>query len=362
MRDRIKKIYDHLEEDVDVIVLQNAADPFLDKSFFYVTGLSTGLFEGSIAVMKSDYSLEVMTSPLEEESARKGDFALTVFKSRDNRNKHITTRLKNIKKIGINSIELTYKNLLGMKKLCPKSKFIDVSEAIIKARVVKDGTEIDLLKKACNIASEVAEEIIDSIHEGIKEYEVAAELCYLMQKKGAVGPAFDTIAAFGKNSAEPHYTAGDARLKRGDFVLLDFGAKYMRYNSDITRTFTMGKASNRQREIYEVVLKAHTKALDEIREGANGKAVHNAAKDCIDKTKYKGKFTHGVGHSIGLATHDGCGLNPVIDITLKEGMVFTVEPGIYLPGFGGVRIEDDIIVKKDGYEFLTHATRDFIEI
>lgn len=362
MKNRIKKIHDNLKDDVDVIVIQNAADPFLDKSFFYVTGLSTGLFEGSIAIINPDYSLEVLTSPLEEESAKKGDFVLTICESRDERRKMLASRLKNVKKIGINSIELTYKNLLGLKELRPKSEFIDVSEAIKKARVVKDEKEITLLKKACNIVSEVAEEIIDFIHEGIKEYEIAAELCYLMQKKGAIGPAFDTVAAFGKNSAEPHYTASNETLKKSDFILLDFGAKYMRYNSDITRTFIMGKASEKQKEMYEVVLEAQEKALDEIRKGANGKDVHNAAKDCIDKTKYKGKFTHGLGHSIGLATHDGGGLNPVIDIILKEGMVFTVEPGIYLPGFGGVRIEDDVLVTKDGYELLTHATKEFIEI
>ncbi|MFO7992509.1 MAG: M24 family metallopeptidase, partial [Thermoplasmata archaeon] len=147
--------------------------------------------------------------------------------------------------------------------------------------------------------------------------------------------------------------------EKGDFVLMDFGALYDRYRSDITRTYVLGEASEKQKKIYDVVAEAQQRALDLIEPGVKGEDVHNAAAEYIDGTEFKGKFTHGLGHSIGLATHDGSGLSPSVDITLEPGMVYTVEPGVYLPGFGGVRIEDDIVVTEDGCEILTSANRDF---
>jgi len=219
------------------------------------------------------------------------------------------------------------------------------------------------MKKACSIASDVAGEMTGFIREGMIEYEVAAEMCYRMQKKGAVGPAFDTIVAFGRNSAEPHYHAGDAVLMKGEFVLLDFGALYRRYRSDITRTYFCGSLSEKHREMYETVAKAQSLGMEAIQVGEPASAPHNVVAEYIDSTKFKGLFTHGLGHGLGLATHDGGGLNPrAEDVIMEEGMVFTVEPGIYEPGFGGVRIEDDIVVRKGGPEILTSASRDIFEV
>ena len=179
------------------------------------------------------------------------------------------------------------------------------------------------MKKACQIASDVADNILSVAEIGMKEYEIAAELSYMMQKRGAAGPSFETIAAFGKNSAEPHYSAGDVVLKKGDFMLLDFGALYRKYCSDITRTYFCGQASKKQREMYEIVLEAQTRALDAIKVGEPCSKPHIVAAEYIDSTEYKGLFTHGLGHGLGLAVHDGGGLNRarIFAKALEKGLV-----------------------------------------
>jgi Xaa-Pro dipeptidase len=332
-------------------------------TFFYVTRLETGRYEGSIAFLFPDGKLSVLTSLLEAESASKGSFELHVFRTYNEFIEIVEKILAGAKLIGINPDELTLKSHEFIKEHAAKgAEFLNVSKAIKATRLVKDEAEINTMKKACRIASEVADRIPSMAKIGMKEFEVAAELSYMMQKLGAAGPSFETIAAFGKNSAEPHYSAGDVVLKEGDFMLLDFGALYRKYCSDITRTYFCGKASPKQRDMYETVLEAQRRALEVIRVGEPCSKPHIVAAEYIDSTEYKGLFTHGLGHGLGLAVHDGGGLNPrAADTLMEEGMVFTVEPGIYEPGYGGVRIEDDIVVRKDGPELLTNARKTLIE-
>ncbi len=364
MNTRVNRLFEKAEaHDLDSIVLANATEPMLDMTFFYVTRLGAGgLFEGSFAICNPPDKVEVITSILEEESAKHGDFPVHAFKVREERKEMLADSLKDAKRIGVNARELTYAHLLYLKEIRPDAEFIDISKAVAAARLVKDGEEIEATRVACRIASEAIVEVRDFIKPGVKETEVAAELCYIMQKKGAAGPSFDTIVAFQENAAEPHYRAGERKLADGEFVLIDFGALYNRYVSDITRTMFMGKASEKQKKIYQTVLDAQQKALDVIKAGIKGADAHNAAAGHIDSTEFKGMMTHGLGHSIGLNVHDGSGLSPAVDVTLEEGMIFTVEPGIYIPGYGGVRIEDDIAVTKDGYDMLTTAPKDLVEL
>lgn len=358
MKSRIKKIFEHLEEEVDAIVIYNSVKPHLDKTFFYVTGLTEGVFENCGLIFYPDLSSEMMVSKLEADSAKKAeDIPTEVMEDRDDLKEWLTENLEGLDKIGINGSELTYKGFDKIKD-STEADILDVSDAIMQARNRKDENEIEILERAGDIASEVAEEITTHIQEGMREYEVAAEISYLMKKKGATGDAFEVIAGSGPNSAEPHYTAGERKLQKGDFLVLDFGALYKRYRSDITRTYIIGEASDKQKRIYETVLEAQQAALNKIEPGIKGEEVHNAAKEVIDGTEFEGKFIHGLGHSIGLSTHDGSGLSPNVDVTLEPGMVFTVEPGIYISGYGGVRIEDDIVVTEDGYEMLTNAEKE----
>ena len=185
---RIKKILgEHI--DLDAIVFLNGTEPCVDMGYFYVTELIEGLFEGSMAIVHSDGTREVITSLLEAESAKKGDFEVSVFKSRAEKKEIFTEKLAKFSMIGIHSEGLLHKNFLDLKGWAPKAELIDISKSLAKARMIKDEKEIKTIKKACTIASEVAEKVCEFIKEGVVEYEVAAELSYMMQKKGAVGPS-----------------------------------------------------------------------------------------------------------------------------------------------------------------------------
>lgn len=264
------------------------------------------------------------------------------------------------RRIGINADELTYAGFQKLKRCAPNAIFVDISQQIMNARVIKDTEEIKCLQKACAIASEVARELPSRIKNGMREFELAAEMAYMLQKNGADKSNF-TIVQFGPNSAEPHYMGGDSVLRKGDFILLDFGCLYRKYNSDITRTFVMGRASKRQKNIHRAVADAQQVAFDRIKAGSDAKDVHSAVGSSISKAGYKGLFTHSTGHSLGLATHDGMRLFDY-SLELEENMVFTVEPGIYIPGFGGVRIEDDVVVTRGKPKILTDAPRELIEL
>jgi len=362
MKARVKAIYRHLKQPVDAIVLSNSTDPHIDMSFFYATGLTDGLFEGCTAWLFPDGRCEIVTSALEGDAAKKSGLPLHVFRNRDERLSAMKGLARGIRRIGINASELTQKAYAELKKLAPKARFVDVSDAVMRARLVKDESEVELIRTACGIASRSFEQILPFIAPGRTESEVAAELVYTMQKNGATGPAFRTIVGAGPNSAEPHYTAGPREIRRGDLIVIDFGALYKMYHSDVTRTVVVGGATAEQREMYETVRRAQDAAMEKLRPGVKGKSVDAAARRLIDATKYKGRFIHGLGHSLGLATHDGGGLNSVSDIVLKPGMVFTNEPGVYVSGFGGVRIEDDVLVTKGEPEVLSTASRDLVTV
>jgi len=360
---RIRKIFDNIKQKPDIIIVKNSSEPFIDKNFFYLTGLDQGLFEGSTVICHQDGKIDLIVSELESEIARKIKANILVYKNKKEYNKYLLDSLKDIKEVGLNYSGILQRDFLFFKKKFPKTKLIDVADSFAKTRAVKDDAEIKKIKKATKITDEVIKEIPGMLHEGLHEYELAAEINYLMQKKGADGPAFDTISSFGRNTAMPHYTHGSTRLKKGDFVLCDFGACYKRYNSDITRTFVFGKASEKQKRIHKTVLDAQKVGLKMIKPGVKGETVHKKVDDFINKTEFKGCFIHSTGHSLGIAVHDDyIGFKPGSEKILQENMVLTVEPGIYISGYGGVRIEDDIIVTKNGFEFLTRSPRDLIEV
>ncbi len=362
MKPRVKAIYRNLKSRPDVIVLSNSTDPHVDQSFFYATGLTDGLFEGCTAWLRPDGGCEVVVSSLEEEAARKGGAPLHVYHNRNERRKAMRELADGARRVGINSSELTHHAFEELRKLMPRARFVDVSEAITKARLLKDATEVELLRKACAIASRSFEKILPFLRPGRVESEVAAELVYTMQRHGASGESFRTIVGSGPNSAEPHYTAGPRKLRKGDLVVIDFGALYHLYHSDVTRTVVVGRPSAEQKRMHSVVRRAQAAAMSRMRAGVKGASVDGAARKLIDATEFKGRFIHGLGHSIGLATHDGAGLNAVSDVVLRPGMVFTNEPGVYLSGIGGVRIEDDVLITRAGPKVLSTAPRELLSV
>lgn len=362
MKKRVRRIFDTLKSPPDVILIKNAVSPFIDLNFFYVTGLEKGIFEGCLAALYPDNNIELIVSNLEEESAKKANANIYVYKNSRDWDQLIKTKFSSMKKIGLNYFGLCYRDFSKFQKYFPKSKFIDVSENLRDTRIIKDEIELKHLRKACSIADTAMGKIPDILHEGMYEYEIAAEIDYIMQKLGAEKPAFETISSFSANTAEPHYSHGSTRLKKGDFALFDIGASVKNYNSDMTRTMVCGKANKKQKEMYSIVLDAQKKAFEMIKPNVKASDVHNRVNSYIDKTKFRGCFIHSTGHSLGLSVHDGGRFSQDSKIITKENMVFTIEPGIYVPGFGGVRIEDDILITENGFELLTNTSRKFFEI
>lgn len=358
MTTREKRIFSSVKEEVDAIVLMNAVEPNLDSSFFYATGIPNGLFEGCLAIVEPR-RVEVLTSELEALSASEAGVKTSVFENGDDRRKLMKRRLSKYKKIGVNSQELTHSNFRLLKKVCAGSKLIDVSEGLYEARMIKQPDELTRIKKACLIGSRVCEAIPDMVREGMTETEASAELSYMMMRLGATGPAFESVVAFGAKSAEPHYSPSSRRrLRAGNLALFDFGAKHQRYVSDITRTFACESASKKQKEMHSTVLEAQEAAIDAIADGVSGSDVDEAAREVIDDTKFRGLLIHSTGHGLGISVHDPGSISSARDMVLKEGMVLTVEPGVYIPNYGGVRIEDDILVTRNGCRVLTSCPKE----
>ena len=227
---------------------------------------------------------------------------------------------------------------------------------------IKDSAELKLIERAVRIVDRAFTKIQGEIRPGVRESEVAARLEYIMQSLGSEGTAFETICASGARSALPHGKASRKKIAKGDFVTLDYGATVGGYCSDITRTVVVGKATLRQKKIYAIVHRAQAAAVRKIKPGVSTKAVDWAARSIIKKAGYGKKFGHGTGHGIGLEVHQSPGLSTRTDTRLGAGMVVTVEPGIYLPNFGGVRIEDDVLVTRSGHRILTEAPKGLIEL
>ena len=229
------------------------------------------------------------------------------------------------------------------------------SSLIREVRAVKDTEEIELIREACRVANIGMEVASETIRAGLAEKAVAAEVEYAMRRAGSDGVAFETIIASGNYSAFPHGCSKEKTIDKGDFVVVDLGATNKFYRSDITRTFVAGKASEKQRKIYDTVALAQQKAFETIKPKALAKNVDGAARRVIEESGFGEFFVHNLGHGVGLEVHEAPILSPDSKDVLESANVVTDEPGIYVPGFGGVRIEDTVLVTRGGAEKLTLA-------
>ena len=243
----------------------------------------------------------------------------------------------------------------------PTVEFVSIGETIENIRQIKTPEEIEIIQKAQNITDAAFTHILGILNPNMTEIEVASELEYFMRKNGASALAFDTIAVSGDASSLPHGTPRNVKLKNG-FLTMDYGAKFNDYCSDMTRTVVIGKADAEMKKLYNTVLTAQLAAIDYLREGADAGMADKIARDIID-VDYKGAFGHSLGHSVGLFIHESPRLaQKTFGRILRTGEILTVEPGIYLFGKYGCRIEDMVAIEKDGIRNLTKSTKELIEI
>ncbi|WP_412031378.1 aminopeptidase P family protein [Metamycoplasma buccale] len=259
---------------------------------------------------------------------------------------------KNYKNIGVEKDYLKLGTFDIFKSILPKANFIELLAQ--KFRIKKDEDEIAKIQEACLISLQAFEEIKKVLRIGMTELEASNKLGYLMRLFGAEKESFETIIAFGANAAEPHHHPTNKKLADGDIVKIDFGAQFEGWASDITRTFFFGKPKAQELiKVLEVVTEAQRLGREAVRPGITTKEIDNICRDYIEKQGYGKFFTHSTGHGVGIDVHELPYVNKVSETTLEEGMVITVEPGIYIEGIGGVRIEDTILVTKEGSRVLS---------
>ncbi|RSL34552.1 aminopeptidase P family protein [Salibacterium salarium] len=243
-----------------------------------------------------------------------------------------------------------------------EAELLPVEGLVEEIRLYKNKDELAVIQQAVDIADRAFEHITTYIEPGRKEIEVSNELEFFMREQGAVSSSFDIIVASGTRSALPHGVATEKEIESGDLVTLDFGAYFQGYCSDITRTVAVGEPSNELKRIYQTVYEAQWKAVEEIKPGMTGVEADAIAREYITKAGFGRSFGHGLGHGLGMEVHEGPRLSPKGEHTLEPGMVVTVEPGIYVPGVGGTRIEDDIVITDKGNERLSQSPKELMII
>lgn len=269
---------------------------------------------------------------------------------------------KQLKRIGFESGSTTVADFKAITEKLSGSELVAIDPDFDQIRSCKDLNEIAKLSSVAAIASSSLMAVLPLLKAGITENDFARELEFEMRRRGADGRAFDFIVASGERGAMPHGRASDKAIAVGDLVTIDFGALKDGYYSDETVTVVIGQPDERQEEIYKIVKDAHDLAIAEVRPGITGRELDSVARDYIRGKGYGNYFGHGLGHGVGLEIHEKPTISPRSDTIIEAGMVFTIEPGIYIPGFGGVRIEDTLQVTDTGYQLITQCPKDLILI
>ena len=279
----------------------------------------------------------------------------------DDATQTIVDNLKDAKKIGVDK-HWSANFLLDLMEKLPDVKFVNGSKCVDYKRMVKDDHEQQLMIEASRINDQAIHEVIHQVSLGLSELEVAAKLGDIYSKFGGEGNSFDAIIAYGANGANPHHENDASCLKPGDSIIIDMGCKYQGYCSDMTRTVFYKEVSQEAKEVYELVRAANEAAEAMIKPGVRLCDIDKTARDLITKAGYGKEFNHRLGHFIGKDVHEYGDVSVNFDLEVQEGMIFSIEPGVYLPGKFGVRIEDLVLVTKDGCKVLNSYTKDLIVI
>ena len=262
-----------------------------------------------------------------------------------------------VEHLGVEETSLSWGESEQIRRYAPKLRLTPIQSHIRKLRVQKDRDEIAYLRKACGISDRALATILHMLRPGVRESEIASELEYQMRQFGASQTAFETIVASGPRSALPHGIASNRRIKRGDLVVIDFGADYGGYKADITRTFVIGPPNAKQLRIWKAVFEAQKRGIHAVRPGIHANRIDKHCRGFLARKGLGKWFVHGTGHGVGLDIHEAPTVSSKNREVLLTGMVITVEPGVYLPGWGGVRIEDTLLVTKNGVESLTQSPK-----
>lgn len=325
----------------------------------YFSGFSGG--EGAVVITKDKDLL--FTDSRYTEQAGAETSAFDVAETNDWMKEVNRFFAKNsIKVVAFEDDSLSVAEYDRLKSVASGVDFVPSAAKIRSMRMVKTDEELNRIRNAEELGCKAFEHILEYIKPGVKERDIALEIEYFMKKHGASGLSFDTIAISGARTSLPHGVPTDKMIEKGDFVTLDFGCVLDGYCSDMTRTVVVGKASQKQKKVYETVKTAQQIGLDSIREGTKCSDCDKLARDYIASCGYGQYFRHSLGHGVGLLVHELPNLSPKSEFVLEGNMVVSCEPGIYIPGFGGVRIEDLVAVTKDGCENLTRVTKDLIEL
>lgn len=324
-------------------------------NLLYLTGLQ--LSAGKLLIARNHATLFVDGRYFE---ACRQSSPVAVTLSQPQQETWFTFFKNSLSSLGFNAESTSYKSYLNLQKELEKNQLkislTPIDNPVKTMRMIKDQEEIGLMVAAAELGSKGYDYVCTLLKEGITEIEVANELEIFWKKQGSKGVAFDPIIAFGENSAMPHYRPGNRKLKHGDTVLIDIGVNLSHYHSDMTRVVFFGKPHPKIAEIYTIVRQAQETALALCKPGVKIGTLDQAARDLIQSKGYGEYFTHGLGHGVGMEIHElpvVRNYSPFKEVILQEGMVLTIEPGIYLPGIGGVRLEDTIAMTKFNYENLT---------
>ena len=239
-------------------------------------------------------------------------------------------------------------------------ELLPTSGILEKIRMYKDENEVSVIQEALRIAEDAFAHILGYIRPGVRELDIALELEFFMRKQGASGSAFEMIVASGPRGALPHGRATERVIQAGEMVTMDFGAVYQGYNSDITRTVSVGEPDPKMKEIYEIVLRAQKAGVAALRPGVTGQEADAVTRDIIREAGYGDAYGHSAGHGLGLEVHELPNLSPTSPFVLEPGMLVTMEPGIYISGLGGVRIEDNVLITAEGHEVLNRSTKELL--
>jgi len=358
MSDRLAKLQEKLQEfEVDGILITNPENRYYISGF---TGSAGYLFiTPDAAYLNTDFRyIEQATNQAPSFEIIKIDSELKWF---------VDLLVKHrINILGFESEDLSFAGYSRFSDILEKNKLNKIvtlkplNASIEKIRAVKYIDEIDILKEAIRISDEAMNTIAPTIHAGISEREVALLLENKMRELGAEGPSFDTIVGSGPNAALPHHRAGDRIIQKGESIVIDMGAKYQGYCSDLTRTFCVGKPDETFRKVYDTVFIAQQTAISLVQEEMTGTDCDEIARKVIEEAGFGDKFGHSLGHGVGLDVHEYPRVSPNSPDILINNMVFTIEPGIYIPGWGGVRIEDIVTLQNNNAEVLSAATRNEI--